>query len=521
MAEIEGDLRTALGALCSTGLLAQVRQVPEPVFRFRHAIIQEAIYRGLLRGQRRQLHARAAWGLEAASADRLHEVAAVLGHHYAAAGETERAVHYFEVAGDHAAAVFATNEAVTSYREALDLVDQVLDGEAIPKAAVELRAKLAEVLWHTGRHGEARDALQKALRLVGTQGSLQAAHLQVRLGRVEMADHHYDAAMAAFDAADELLGERPEDHDEETVDLWLEVQLAGRAYLHYWRNEPDAAAAVLAQARPVVEARGTPARRQSFYMTLAVQRARQARYRIDEEMIANARTAVLAAEQGVGEHDVAFALFNLGFVLLWYGDLAEAQEQLEASLAIVNRIGDVVLQARCLCYRNVTALRRHDVDAVRSLAPEALAAAEAAGYPEYVAEAKATMAWVAWREERPQDVLVLAKEALELWGAVVATHPFKWPCLWPLIAVRLTAGRVADAVDASRHLLLPTQQRLPDELEALVEAAQATWDAGEGERSADKLGEALELAWRLKFRLRGRPPCLRSRGPWRGHLGAW
>ena len=171
---------------------------------------------------------------------------------------------------------------------------------------------------------------------------------------------------------------------------------AGR-YLHYWRNEPGGSAAVLAKARPVVEARGTPARRQSFYMTLAIQRARQARYRIDEEMLANARTAVLAAEQGVGEHDVAFAVFSLGFLLLWHGDLAEAQEQLEASLAIVERIGDVVLRARCLCYLNVTALRRHDVEAVRSLAPEALAAAETAGYPEYVAAAKATMAWVAWR----------------------------------------------------------------------------------------------------------------------------
>ena len=64
------------------------------------------------------------------------------------------------------------------------------------------------------------------------------------------------------ESADLLLGEHPEDHNEETVDLWLEVQLAGRAYLHYWRNEPEAAAAVLARARPVVEARGTPARRQ-------------------------------------------------------------------------------------------------------------------------------------------------------------------------------------------------------------------------------------------------------------------
>jgi hypothetical protein len=33
--------------------------------------------------------------------------------------------------------------------------------------------------------------------------------------------------MAAFDAADELIGEHPEAQDQTTVDLWLEVQLEG------------------------------------------------------------------------------------------------------------------------------------------------------------------------------------------------------------------------------------------------------------------------------------------------------
>ncbi len=79
--------------------------MPEAAYRFRHALIQEAIYGGMVRSQRRKLHARAAWGLEAASAERLEEVAAVLGYHYAAAGENERAVNYFELAGDHAISV--------------------------------------------------------------------------------------------------------------------------------------------------------------------------------------------------------------------------------------------------------------------------------------------------------------------------------------------------------------------------------------------------------------------------------
>ncbi len=72
-----------------------------------------------------------------------------------------------------------------------------------------------------------------------------------------MEDHCYDAAIAAFDAADELLGDDPERHDEDWVDVWLEVQVDGRANLYYWYNEPERAAVVLERARPEVEARGS------------------------------------------------------------------------------------------------------------------------------------------------------------------------------------------------------------------------------------------------------------------------
>ena len=148
------------------GLLSEVRQLPEPVYRFRHALIQEATYRGLLNSQRRALHARAAWGLETASADRLEEVAAVLGHHFYMAGEADRAVQHFEVAAGHAAAIFAIEEAVSSYCSALEVVDQESGSPTMAKAAVELRYKLAGVLWRNNRFGEAREVLHQALGLI-------------------------------------------------------------------------------------------------------------------------------------------------------------------------------------------------------------------------------------------------------------------------------------------------------------------------------------------------------------------
>jgi hypothetical protein len=98
-----------------------------------------------------------------------------------------------------------------------------------------------------------------------------------------------------------------------------------------------------------------------------------------------------------------------------------------------------------------------------------------------------------------EDVVDLATEALELWGTLAVTYHFKALCLWPLTAVRLATGQVAEAVEANRQLLTPPQVRFPDELESLAESAHAAWDEGEHERAADKLAEALELAGRLGY----------------------
>ncbi|MGA2802951.1 MAG: AAA family ATPase [Acidimicrobiales bacterium] len=493
--DLNGQLEEVLAELCAAGLLAEVPRQAERGYRFRHALMQEATYKGLLRAQRRQLHARAAWTIEESSSDRLEEVAALLGHHYAAAGERHRAVHHLGVAGDHAASAFANDEAISVYREALSiLAEDLADADSTLHAEVELRARLAEVFSRIGRHGEAREMFHEALRLVKPEESLLAARLQIRLGRLEVSAHRYETASAAFDAAEALLGEEPSGRGKERTDLWLELQVDGRASLHYWRNEPALSMAVLEKARPVVETQASLAQKRTFYDSLVLQRLRETRYRIDDEILANERAALAAAKEVCGEGDLGWAAFMMGFCLLWNGDLSEACEQLEAALAIAERIGDVVLRARALCYLNVTALRRHDADEVRRLAPQAMAAAVAAAYPEYVAAANATLSWLAWQEQRFDDAIALGGEALELWGTTIVSYSWYSLCLWPMIAVRLRAGQIDEAIDLSRKLLEPPQQRLPDDLELLVEQAGAASDQKRRRVAADKLAEALELA---------------------------
>jgi hypothetical protein len=147
----------------------------------------------------------------------------------------------------------------------------------------------------------------------------------------------------------------------------------------------------------------------------------------------------------------------------------------------------------------LSALRRHDEAAVAALVHRVLETAGVAQWPEYVAVATASLAWLAWRQGRAAEVVLLAEEALALWAKTTGWQPLHWICLWPLIAVRLGAGELSEAVVASRQLLEPSQQRLPDELEPVVEAALAAWESDDCGRAGAKLAEALELAERLRY----------------------
>ncbi len=490
-------LGPALAELCAKDLLQEVAQHPEPVYRFRHALIQEATYNGLLRAERRLLHGRAAWALEAASQGRLGEVAAVLGRHFAAAGEAARALRYFEMAGDHATAAFANDEAVSSYRSALAIA-----ADTMTDAAVDLQAKLANVLWRTGRRGQAREAFASALRLADSGDTLRRAHLQTRLGRLEAADLRHEAAAAAFDAAEALLGPDPGEQDAATAEEWLEMMVDGRAALYTMRGEPEPALATLDAVRPVLEARGSPARKYSFYVHLGMARIMRNRYRVDEADIATMRESLAAAAQGDEEKDVGYATFFLGWVWWLHGDLAAAREHMERALTMAERIGESALLGHSLLGLTLTALRRHDTEAVRALAPQVMAAAGDMADAEYLAAAKACLSWLAWQDRRPHDVITLSGEIAELMAGTARLGFYHGLVhLWPLIAVHLEAGHVAAAVAVSREIPQYSQysQWLPGDLELTLEEACQAWDQGQPGLAADRLAAAVALARDLNY----------------------
>jgi len=495
-----GALEPVIDELCASDLLHEMPGSGEPAFRFRHALIQEATYLGLVRAERRGLHGRAARAIEAA-AGRLEEAAAVIGRHFAAAQDPERAAFYLEMAGDHATDAFANDEAVSSFQAAVALAPRQ-SGASLPAGATtaRLHAKLANVLWRTGRWQEAGEAFRAALRVADHADTPLMAHLYTRLGRLEMTENRYDAAAEAFTAAGALLTAHPLEMDDATADQWLELMVDGWASLHSRRYEPDRALAALDAARPVLAARGTPAREFAFYSTLTFQRLIRNRFGADETDIETRRKGLEAARRTGEEKDVGYATYFLGWTFWLRGELAQAQQHLERALAMAERIGETLLLRNSLLFLALTALRRHDVLAVRSLLRRAIAAAELIGSLDYVADTKPCQAWLAWQDRRPDDVIRLASEYEQTGpGTADSCARYRWVYLWPLIAARLAVGATAEAVAAGRRILGPTQQALPGELTAVLEAGCQAWDRGEPGLAVGQLSAALALAHQLHY----------------------
>ena len=181
-------LAPVLGELTASDLVHHGPPESRSVFRFRHALIQEATYLALLRAERRDLHARAARAIESAAAVPAARSRRDPRPALRDAENAGRAAHYLELAGGHATDAFANDEAIASFREALAVAERA--GDAMAETAVRLQAKLANVLWRTARHDAARAAFHAALRLANAGprplDPVLRAHLHTRLGRLEL-----------------------------------------------------------------------------------------------------------------------------------------------------------------------------------------------------------------------------------------------------------------------------------------------------------------------------------------------
>jgi DNA-binding CsgD family transcriptional regulator/tetratricopeptide (TPR) repeat protein len=183
--------------------------VAEPAtgsFRFRHALLAEAIYTTVLPGEREELHARLAQELAHSGA----ASSAELAPHWAAAGRSSEALAASVDAARAAEAIFGLAEAHAHLERALALWPAVPDAAALAGTDLaELCAWTAALAGLVGAATRAVELARRAIDLVGAQDPHRAALLHVTLGEYLLDLGSKEGLLAAFERAVELVPAEP------------------------------------------------------------------------------------------------------------------------------------------------------------------------------------------------------------------------------------------------------------------------------------------------------------------------
>jgi tetratricopeptide (TPR) repeat protein len=149
------------------------------IYRFTHAMTQQYLYDELSTGERRMLHGEIAETLETLSTDHIDQFTLQLARHYEEAGNAEKAIRYWTLAGGSAYQVYAQNEAIAAYTRALELGKE---------AALD-----TEQLRHLySRRGRAMELLGQFEQALKNYGEMLSTARERQDGRMEL-----DAMMAS------------------------------------------------------------------------------------------------------------------------------------------------------------------------------------------------------------------------------------------------------------------------------------------------------------------------------------
>ena len=319
----EGELREALRRAVEHGVL--VGDQAAGSFRFRHALLAEAIYVTLLPGEREELHAR----LAAELARSPHQVAAELAQHWAAAGRAPEALVASVAAGREAEAVSGLAEALQHLERALELWDLVPGAAEL--AGLDLAALLvwtAEVADQTGAGTRAVELIRRAISLV-VDDQVRAALLHESLGRFLVASESYEAGLAAFGTAVDLIPAEAITPERAHV-----LAALGNALMLGWRHE---------ESRQICEqalelARQVGARRSEF-RALAVLGTDLAYLGRTEEGLGCLWNALRLAEESGVPQDLGRAYIFLTDVLTMLGRPRESVQVAATGIALARKHG--------------------------------------------------------------------------------------------------------------------------------------------------------------------------------------
>jgi DNA-binding CsgD family transcriptional regulator/tetratricopeptide (TPR) repeat protein len=331
----DGALRDSLRAAVQGGVLAAEPETGS--FRFRHALLAEAIYATILPGEREELHARLAEELARSGKAGMAELAP----HWTAAGRAAEALAASVEAARQAEAVFGLAEAHAHLERALTLWPAVPDAAGLTGLDLAgLCAWTAELASRTGAAPRAAKLARQAIDLVEEGDPLRAARLYDRLGRYLHESGKTNAALSGYERAVELVPAQPP-----TAERAQALAALAHGLTLAWRF--DESLAVCEQALALARAVGAHAVEPRAIQDLGMNLAYLGR---GQEGLAHLRHALQLAEEIGDPLALLHAYISLSDVLMMLGRPEESARAGEEGLEAVRRYGidSTVLVANCI-----------------------------------------------------------------------------------------------------------------------------------------------------------------------------
>jgi tetratricopeptide (TPR) repeat protein len=465
---------------------------------FKHVLIRDVAYETLPKAVRARKHAEVGEFIERRAGEHAESIVALLAEHYGRAatlaaevrldsGELDelrgRALHFSEVAGDAAAALFANREALAYYEAAAAFAD----GQ--DPVLLRLGEKRGDLELRLGHVEPAIEAWDRCLPHYRDEGELEhVAELHRKIGaalahkgeRKQAIEHHQQGINLIKDLPPSLALVRLYEEA-----AWLYMQVGDNMLAIYASEKALRLAETLGEARAASRAHGIFGR--VFGRIGDTVKARE-----------NLERAVALARDSDASETV-LALLALGHSLEHSeGDYEGAKERYVEALALAERIGDVPAQIELQSALAQLAVYRSDWDEVRRASDASAQLSEREGLIGKLCLPNTLRGLLRWRDGELDASAKLFTVADEL-AEQVGWSEVSFSALLGLAVTLRDRGDLTGAEQTLARAMAVCERAglLPQSIRANAALAVVHWMAG----NAPAAGEAAERASALAARV--------------------
>lgn len=321
----------AIDELLRQGFLCEGSGIFGRDYEFVHHLVQEATYTGIHHRRRRRLHRLIGEAMESLYADQSAVVSA-LAHHFDAAGEVEKALHYHELAAQRAEAIFAWQEAEEHQVRMLQWLEQ-LDPDRTRADYLRRRGRIladrAELRYLQARLAE-RDADLAALEALSESSGDGDLRLQALMSRARYLnlDAQYEQAILAAEEGAALASHLG-------IGAARSYLLTQIGFAHYFLGQPQPALIALESALAATPETERETRRHIAHI-LGYVHFHLGNY---AHSIAYQQEAYAGHQAFSDYNGMAWAGLDIGAAQLELGQLNEAEQCITEHLNLARRIG--------------------------------------------------------------------------------------------------------------------------------------------------------------------------------------